>query len=168
MIGEMLHDLGCPNDQVKDFTVRPFATDYISVDLHTDDWHDRWNASYELKVRMKQPIKFSASSDPNQYLVGNLSGDDTWEGERPAPNACLVVADFPSDAERQRFEPAARAKSKDLKVETSSAHDRQTLVWMPADESFFEQGAKLAVSIEALTGEFGGTNQWRGRFLHEG
>jgi len=164
MIREMLHDLGCPNDQVKDWSVRPFATDYISVDLNTDDWRDRWNASYQLKVHMKAPVKFSAPSAPTKYLVDNLSGDDTWEGEKPVPDTCLVVADFPGDAERERFEPAARAKSKDLTVEKSPAHDRQALISMRAGESFFKQGARLAVTAEALVHEFGGTTQWRGRF----
>jgi hypothetical protein len=161
MISEMLSDLGCPHDQIKDWSVKAFATDYLSVDLHTKDWEDRWNHSYEVKVRMKRPVKFST---PNKYLVENLSGDETWDGEEPVPDTCVVVADFPSETERERFERAARSKSKDLTLEKSPAHDRQTLISMPAGEAFFIKGAKLAVGIERLVHEFGGTSQWRGRF----
>ena len=164
MIGEMLKDLGCPNDQVKDWSVKAFATDYLSDDLDTDDWRDRWNASYEVKVRMNAAVKFSA---PGEYLVDNLSGDKTWDGAEPAPDTCVVVADFPTEAERERFEPRAQGKSKDLKIEKSAAHDRQALISMPAGESFFKQGARLAVTTEALVHEFGGTTQWRDRFGQE-
>lgn len=161
MVAEMLNDLGVPSDRVKDWSVLPFATDYLSDDLNTDDWRDRWLTSYEVTVRMSGPIAFKA---PSKYLIESLAADKTWTGDEPAPQWCTVVADFPSESERPRFEQAVTGRSPDLKVEQSRAHDRQTLVSIPAGEAFFKGGAKLALSIEHLAREFGGTTHWRDRF----
>lgn len=164
MIAEMLSDLKIPKDKVKDWKVRPFATDYLSDDLDSKDWEDRWQPSYEVTVQMSAPVKFKPSARPT---TGTLASDETWDDDEPVPPTCTVVVDFKREADQQRFDPAVKQLSKELTVERGKALDRQILVSMPAGAAFFKKGAKLAVSVERLAHEFGGTTQWRDRYGEE-
>ena len=90
MIGEMLKDLGCPNDQVKDWSVKAFATDYLSDDLDTDDWRvpslAAWREYLAVKPELGVPALYYARTldgpGPELQAEDYEALRDTWAAWR--------------------------------------------------------------------------------------
>jgi hypothetical protein len=165
MVKEMLDDIGAPKADVSGWKVDAFATDYLSDDLDSEDWEDRWQASWEVQVQLKRAIDFKPKP---MDLVESLASDSTWKGEEPAPPKAMVVADFgdrqtTQNAQQLLTSEKARPAVQGLEVIESPAHENQLLVTLPAGKSFFESHATAAVKIEEICQQQGGTTHWRER-----
>lgn len=158
MLQEMLNDLGVQNAQVSSWKIDAFATDYLSDDLESDDWRDRWQASWEVHVELGRPIEFMP-----RHTDLSLASDSTWKGDEPAPPKVMLVADFPDTADMERARQALESKpAAGIEVTESPANERQLLITL-AGKAFFEKGAKPAVDAEELCQRHSGTTHWRDR-----
>jgi len=165
MVKEMLDDVGVPKAEVKEWKLDAFATDYLSDDLDSEDWEDRWQASWQVQVQLSRPIDFKPKS---MDLVDSLASDRTWKGEEPLPPVAMVIADF-GDAQTTQKVRQLLSSGKALpsvpgmEVIESPAHQNQLLITVPASKSFFEGGAEQAAKVEEICQKQGGTTHWRKR-----
>lgn len=195
MLHEMLGDLGFPSLDIDNWAVTHVATDYLSDFRESDDWRDRWLDTWTVEVHLMGAVELPE----RRRQTPTLASDKTWEGEEPAPNSALIVADFPDDETLARMQAAltalrrshslmevelaeaaprisgrhvkqlsdelkSRSQDRDaapLSFGLSPASERQLHVLVPANKAFFERGARLALLIESLAEQLGGTTYWR-------
>jgi hypothetical protein len=164
MVKEMLGDIGASKAEVSGWKLEFFATDYVSDDPDSEDWEDRWRASWRVRVQLGRPVDFKPKS---MNLMESLASDSTWEGDEAIPSKAVVVADFADHQTTQSARPLltgwAFTRVAGVEVIESPGRENQLLITLPASKSFFEGGAARAIQIEEICRGHGGTTHWRDR-----
>lgn len=168
-----------------------YLSDYRESDDWRDRWMDTWAIeihlanAVELPERRRQTPTLASDKTwegeerdaPWALVVADCRDDDTLARMKAALKS---LGHSPREGQGAFAKGAvglsgrlARELSDELKTcgenhdaspisfKSSPAADRQLLILMPADRAFFESGARLAVLIEMLAEQLGGSTYWR-------
>jgi hypothetical protein len=168
-----------------------YLSDFRDSDDWRDRWLDTWTVEVHLKDAVELPERRrqtpTLASDktwkgdepaPNSALIVADFPDDEKLARMQATLTALGRSHGLTEAELAEAAPTisgqqvrqlldelkSRSQDRDagpLSFRLSPATEHQLHVLVPANKAFFERGARLALLIESLAEQLGGTTYWR-------
>lgn len=101
MITQMLDDLEYSDVPYTAWSIHPCITNYLLDNPPSDNWEDNWSNTWEIQLDLQEPV---VVKQDDTELTRTVARDMTWSRSlEHLPSECIVVADFYSDNNTDRF-----------------------------------------------------------------